>query len=1052
MPAAALRLRNMETGASRSAVTIASGDYRFEAVPPGPYELTAEAAGFKKVVVTPVRIDVGQIRRIDLKLDVGQLTEAVTVTDKAAPLNTESPALGEVIETAVVQQLPLNGREFLELGALLPGVESGNTKRGIIASKGVELSFGGARAQYNAYYVDGADSTDANANQLISSPSVDSIREFRIETNMYSAQYGRSGGAVVSVVTKSGTNSLHGTLYEYHRNRVFDALPHFYTGTRESSPRYLFNQYGGTLGGPVRRNKTFFFASYERFREVQPGQQTVSFAPTARERAGDLTQTINPYSNRAAVLRNPFDGTIIPGNVLPASLISKAGRTLMDLWPSPNATGDPFLNYKVFRGGRGNRKKYLARVDHSLSSKDTLSGTFNFGDFDSVMPGMNVYGDNNNLEHDRTMVLTWTRIVSNRVVNDLKFSHTWFDAGSELTLEDKNYATEWGIWNDSAVNGPPRVLLYTAGSRTFFFGGPAANIRYNKNLYAKDLLSVMAGKHTLSIGADLKHQKYDWLFQAAGNGGTFWFGLNDGGSLNISGSTFTDVLTGVPTQLALNMSDGTPSFLRRIMIGAFVQDDWKVARRLTINAGVRYDYESPFSEANGRLSTFNFDTAKILYAAGAPADLLAKMTFPFETGGPNRAYNTNAVNLAPRIGMAWRPFGDTRTVVRGGYGLFFTSESAYSTAYASWVTPFSGTYTYNGRAATIRESADHYVPVDVKPYKLDQMRYGAPSSYFVNPPYYPQGYMQQWNFTVARELLRGLVLETGYAGSKGTNLSGVGSLPTVSPATSAKVASGSGVSPTVRMKGFNSKYNSWQSKLTRRFANGFNLISAFTWGHTMNESSNEQSVENLFTDADTIGNFTERRYANADTDIRKRFTLTSGFQVPYGKGRKFGSRAPAAVRALLGDWDMQAILTLSDGVPFTVYNSSLRFPDRVCNGNLPADQRSESRWFDTSCFPTHTSQTVTRPDGTRVTAFVNGNSAPNVITGPGIFNFDLGIHKEVPLRERARLQFRFEGFNVLNRTNLLSPAANYFLNTPTGGAITQARDMRRLQLAAKIVF
>ena len=245
VPGASVVLRNIDTGISRSRIA-AAGDYRLDALTPGNYELTAEAAGFKKTVVSPLKVEVGQVQRLDIHFEIGQVSEAVTVSASTTPVNTENATLGEVIENTVVQQLPLNGREFLELGALLPGAESGNVKRGIIDSKGVTVGFGGARSQYNSYYVDGADSTDANANQLISSPSVDSIKEFRIETNMYAAQYGRSGGAVVSVVTKSGTNSIHGTLYEYHRNRALDAMPHFYTGTRAASPRYLFNQFGAT--------------------------------------------------------------------------------------------------------------------------------------------------------------------------------------------------------------------------------------------------------------------------------------------------------------------------------------------------------------------------------------------------------------------------------------------------------------------------------------------------------------------------------------------------------------------------------------------------------------------------------------------------------------------------------------------------------------------------------------------------------------------------------------------------------------------------------------
>jgi hypothetical protein len=602
IPNVKITVIQVETGWTRTTTTDDRGDYRVDFLPPGRYEVRAEGEGFKKTQITGLTVLVGQVLRVDIKMDVGTITEEITVTSGTATLNTETPALGEVVDEIKVADLPLNGREFIQLAALVPGAESGNPKTGAVSSKGFSISFNGARAGYTAYTVDGADSTAPLQNTLISSPALDAVKEFRVETNMYSVQYGRSGGAVINVVTKSGTNEFHGSVYEYHRNKALDALPVLFTGTRRDAPSYLFNQFGMTFGGPIRRNRTFFFSSYEGFRQKKAGQLMVTFAPTDKERRGDFTETINPYSGQPVVLRNPYTGQVIPDKVLPPELIHPVGKRLMELWPRPNYSGDPFLNLRLFRSGTYTQNKWLTRVDHTFSSQDSLSATFNFGDYDNVVPSYTVYGDRNALEHDRTFSLTYTHTFTPMLVNDLKVSHTWFLQGSRFVLRDKIYGREWGLSPEINKNrGSPRIRMYTIGNQQFIIGNEGDYLHRNRTFYVKDNLVWVKRSHTFLLGGDFRRQAYDWQFNSGQ--AQYAIGFNDGarGQENtywIAGSTFADLLMALPAITWVGLGEGDYMPLRRNAFSIYVQDEWKAMPRLTLTLGLRYDYEAPFSAAN----------------------------------------------------------------------------------------------------------------------------------------------------------------------------------------------------------------------------------------------------------------------------------------------------------------------------------------------------------------------------------------------------------------------------------------------------------------------
>jgi Carboxypeptidase regulatory-like domain len=1072
IPGVIVEAANVDTGVVHSTTSNSAGSYRISFLPPGSYTVSANCKGFRTTQVKGLTVTVGQLLIVDLSMVVGSATEEVNVSATATPLNLETASRGDVIDRQAILNLPLNGREWIQLSGLVPGAETGSVKTGTYTNKGIEVSFNGARDTYNSFYVDGADSTDPYHNTLISSPPLDAVQEFRVETNMYSAQFGRSGGAAITAVTKSGTNDFHGSLYEYYRDKALDALPPFATKPKSDLPAYLFNQFGGSVGGPIKKNKAFFFFAMEKFRQKTPGQLMVSFAPTAAEAAGDVRNTINPYTNQPVVLTDPFTGQVIPSGILPSNLINPVGKTLMDIWSQykPNYN-DPFLNLRLFRGSSNTQDKYLPRLDYNLNERNVIYGSFDWDAYNNGQVGNTPYGDQTYKEHDKTLSLTFTHTFTPSLVNDFKFSRTRFLEGTQYTLNDPNLAKTWGFYEPlNQGSGAPWSLMYTAGFQRFDIGFDGPLYHQSGTTYLRDNLAWVKGKHTIYFGGDFRRQTFGWSYDA---GHTHdYYGLYDGNpalaaNYGETGSTFTDLLTAMPNFVGIGTGNGDLMPFSRNSISGYIQDDWKVTSRLTLNLGIRWDYEAPFSIDNHRMLSLDFNTGLPRYCAGAPTDLLAIMNFKYEVGGPCRDHSPNYHDFSPRIGFALRPFNDNKTVLRGGYGLFYTSENAFNTTYGGWVQPFAGIfYWLPGRANwtqpanqpinPLLDGQQHFTPVSQEPYGLTYKQGASPGFFYPTVPDYPTGYVEQYNFTVARDLGWNTAMELGWAGSHGVNLNGPINLSYYSSTLLTKVDS---ANPQLgnfglRTKGFSSYFNSLQASLKKRMSHGVWFLASYTWGHALTDMSNDDVAQTLFTDVGITGDpIATRRVANADFDVRQRFTLSGIWALPFGRTKTFGSGWNPVVDQILGGWQVNSIITLQGGFPFTVYTSSLKFPDRICDGNLPASRRSATHWFDSSCFTTHTPTTITNPiTGLPEVVNTQGNAAPNVIFGPGTNNWDLGLEKNFKVTERVNLQFRGEFFNAFNHLNLQAPPGDYFFNMPSGEQITRAANNRDIQLALRLTF
>ena len=459
----------------------------------------------------------------------------------------------------------------------------------------------------------------------------------------------------------------------------------------------------------------------------------------------------------------------------------------MDLIPEANFD-DPVFNLRVFKSGRRSTDKYLIKLDHNFRDGSTLNGSYNYGVYDNTTPGLTEFADTNTYDYGKTLAVGYTRPLTNRLVSDTKFNYTWSDNGSKHAMSDKNYAAEYGFWVGTEkpdVMGFPRVQLYTVGNRFMTLGAPGPNMRDNHTMYLREDLVYVKGNHTFSFGGDYKAQDYGWLYDVA-MFGAYYIGYMEGGTASnnlnyrATGHVFGNLLTALSTYTNYSYGDSTYARSVRNATGLYFQDDWKVNDRLTLNLGLRYDYEPPFGSKDGKFMTINWETGMPSYSAKTDPALLQDLQYNFETGGPV-PYDSNKSNFAPRFGFADRPFNDNSAVIRGGYGIVYSSENLYTTGYGSFVAPFSGLFLWRTRAALQPDRINHLVPMDQEPYQLPLTSPTSPGNTWVNPRYYPTGYVQHWNLGFSRELGWGVVAEASYVGSKGTNLNGLGSLRSYDP-------------------------------------------------------------------------------------------------------------------------------------------------------------------------------------------------------------------------------------------------------------------------------
>jgi hypothetical protein len=1025
---AKVTLLNEGTGGERSIQSDAAGGYTFPLVAPGHYTVRVEMQGFKTASWKGLEVQVAQLVTRDVRLDVGDTTTTVEIAATAPVLEQRSAELGQVIGSREVVELPLNGRNFLDLAKLVPGVaELGTTTQ----SNG--LAINGQRANQIGFYFDGIDTRTETSGKPAYSPSIEAIQEFKIMQNDFAAEYGRSP-AGINLTLKSGTNNIHGALFEFLRNDRLDARSFF-------SPRVdplRRNQFGAVVSGPVIHNRTFFMANYEGLR-TRRATTLFRAVPTAQQREGNFAggagifdpATFSATSNS----RQPF-----PGSVIPRTRFGVMGNSALKYYPAPNTPLSGGFNYVVSASGQSDANQFHTRGDHQLSTRDLLFGRFSYSKGQGISPsGLPLTGGLQNTKA-ASITIQESHTFNPSKVNQLRLAWTYFKDRGGFPLADRNLAAEeFGLLNltpSADAYGLPQISvagLTTIGANAFQPSGPRENI-----FSLGDDLSWISGKHSMKFGFDGRYYRPAALVQQTPNSIlTFENRFTNQPGLAGSGHSVADLVLGLPftgraTQFA--ESNGWVS-LKYYYSGLYFQDEIRLTPKLTANLGLRYEYQTPYYERFGDLAIFDLQGSRF-----QKLDEDIK-----ELHRPDRN------NFAPRLGLAYSL--TPKTVIRAGFGVFYGQPrgSEFSSFQLSPPFVIDSTLTSNpntpdlvGRLfprVTVRDNSGRILLApNVNVFSLD-------SNFRTN-------YTWQWNFGIQRELRNGLLLETAYAGNAAHKLTGR-DLPNQAtldpdPARPTSVLSRR-PNPNIGDVSYvssldNSNYHGLNAKLNQRFASGMSMLVAYTYSKVMGVGGA------LFGDQSRQQDARNRRaeYAALEFNQTQRLTAAWIYELPFGRGRRLAANVHGVGSVLVSGWSLQGAYTVHSGFPLTPSSSvssnvgrqDVNRADRMCDGNLPGGSRTLNRWFDTSCFVNH-------PFGRF------GNSGNGVIIGPGLNNFDFTIMKNtaipVPGREPVTAQLRAEFFNGFNHPSFGDP--NMTAQTAQFGVIRSTRiNGREIQLALKLLF
>lgn len=1072
---AGVKVTIVEVATNRQQTFTTGGDGRYSSGPlrVGEYRIEAELAGFKRLVHQNIQLHVQETAAVNLQMDLGTLNQEVTVQAVTELVRTEDASQGSVIEERRVKDLPLNGRDYLQLSLLsegtLPPPGQGRTASGTndgVGSRAGGFSAGGQRTTDNNYLLDGFDnntddtSFDTNQAEVIK-PSVDAIQEFKVQTNAYSAEFGRAAGGVVNLTMKSGTNLFHGTAYDFLRNEKLDAR-NFFDPARK--PPFKRNDYGFTFGGPVIKDKAFFFFAWETLkrRESATVNNTI---PTLAMRQGDFSALNVPIYDPSTYDPATKTRQVFPGNIIPANRIDPIAQQFMNLYPNPQ-NGRLSQNFIFNPPNQEDVGRINTREDFQLSPQNQLAWIFNTETDDipaSTSLPAPAFGGNTRTTgvQGYGTGLTWTDVVSPGLVTSTKagwFKDEFLINFSPEALALGNLAAKIGLQT------PPSNLnvTYPNVNVSGFTGLGAGNFEPvwsdGQNRQIKNDTSWIKGSHTMKFGAEAQ-----WIqtnnVNARNEGGTFSFsGRYTRNSLtNAGGSPVADFLLGQVDSSTYSTSTRVEA--RAILLGGYFQDDWKVSRRFTLNLGLRYEFLRPFEDKYNKLANVDLDTDPL-----HPQLVLESQV------GQSSFIQANPFNFQPRVGLAYQLLPD-KVVIRAGYGIYspFQRFSPFGDSSSMVVNPpFNVAVSTSSDGITAASLLKNGIPVDqlalqnAKSVSLASLQRDQPHSY-----------SQQWNTNVQYEFARNWMFQVGYFGDRGVHLANLldtnyvtslgpgninqrrrfGSIfiPVSIPGQAGPV-SGVVISPLgsiLRQENTgNTIFNSMQAKIEHRFSGGFTILASWIWSKGLGDirglspegaapGSTYQNPANLRQ---------ERGYL--DTQVAHSFVLSEIWDLPYGHGRQFGANVNRVVNAVLGDWSLGGILTLTTGRPFNVtVNGDPANSGQTDRANLvgdpyavPGGQRV-AEFFNTAAFAPNAPYTY-------------GNLGRNAMIGPGFENLDCSLMKEAkPFTVKDKpvgLQFRWEVFNILNHPNFGFPGST--LGTPTFGQLTYANTGRKMQAGLKFIF
>jgi len=1041
LPGATIVVEHVETGKKITAISNSAGEYLLPQLAVGVYSLTAGAANFKQSSVPRLEIHASDRLRRDFTLQLGDFNEVVTVEASSEGVPLGSAEIKDVIRRQQLVDLPLKGRQFLDLAMLSQGVvrPPGGTRGDAMQQAGNLVNVLGQRSGHNLYLMDGVAITDEHFNNMVIAPSVDAIEEFNIEKTSYAPEFGGKSGAVINVVSKSGSNNLHGSLFEFVRNDVFDAK-NFFDSAASPIPPFRQNQFGGSLGGPVRKNRTFFFLSYEGQRIRKSLTQTFS-VPTAAMRAGDFSGLPAIYDPTGGA-----NGQRLPlvNNQIPVTRLDSVAGALLGRIPLPNLSGVA-QNLRATGNQRTNANQYSTRLDHQFSEKDTAYARVSLFDArqadpfgSSVLQESLLPGFSRNLStHAINGVAGWTHVFNASLMNEARFGFLTVAGGQTSPNAGNNFAAQTGL---QGVTTNPLDLGYpqvSFGGQFTTMGDPALfTFRRNRDLELYDNVTWHTGRHTIKFGGYAMHYN---LRPVNPNGarGVFSFTPRWTSSApgSADGNAFADFLFGYPTTAQAGLGragmDATTSW------GHFyLQDNWQITPNFKLDAGIRYEYNQNMTEADNRIAAIDTTVAGGRFVvAGSDLGGVSATPVPFVTasaaGWNNSLLVSKPVRLAPRGGFAWNLPGSLKTVIRAGFGIY-ANQAAYSiVTNLAQNLPFFVAKTVN--------SAVTLSPTFTTQNALTTNTAGAIGGSNLDHNFKIE-YNEVWNFNLERELTSSTLLSLAYIGSHTVHADSATVLNVPLPG-SGDIAARRSIPQLsqigdIRWDGWAS-YHAFTLGGKRRFTKGLMFDANWTWSHSIDDASDPGATLNETNLPQNVHNLAGEK-ASSSFDHRHRVVVSFIYELPLT------SRPDGWMNTVLGQWQAGGNFTAQSGAPFTVNVASDQAnigagPAQRPNisGNPNGGPRNPQQWFDTSVFSLPALYTF-------------GNAPRNAVIGPGLQEFDLSLQKNFRVTETAKLQFRAEAYNLFNHANFNIP--NRIAFTPNFGRISSAQDSRQLQLALKLVF
>lgn len=1041
-----------ETSTNRVLTTASAPDtgaWSFAVLPPGDYILEVVKDGFKPIKQN-VTLQVAQVANVNFVVEPGEVSQQVVVTADAALVDSASSDIGTTVQSKQIEDLPLNGRNFTQLATLIPGVSRGvpgnvATGQGNNAetfrygtSSGASLVVNGARPQANNFTLDGLDNNESLVNTIVFFPSAEAIEEFKVQTNVAPAEFGRAGGAIVNTTLKSGSNEIHGSAFEFIRNSWMDARPSF---APTLSP-FRRNQFGGAIGAPIIKDKLFVFGDYQGFRQETPVGVDQESVPTALMRQGNFSELLSPSVSglsQPIAIKNLQTNAPFSGNMIPASLQNPVGLKYLNAYPMPNVKGRVEQNYIMQREQTQNFDDFDIRGDWNATSNDRVflrtSYAHDKENTSTDLPGLPAgYGSGDQFTYAHGGAVGFTHIFSPNLFNDLRLGFQRTELGYLPPYGNVPLSAQLGIPN---ANTSPLLgggALIGGNNNQLEYTGDYGTYTVPENTYqVADSLSWAKGNHMIKFGTNLIRREVNLFRPEAGKG---YFDLwGDGVGPGSTGYETADILAGFVNNYQIGAQTGMFG-TRSWENSFFVQDDWRFNRRLTLNLGFRDEILTNPTEVAGRQSNFDLASGAIVVA----------------TGNRDALVNNNYHNFAPRVGFAYDLDGKGTTVVRGGFGMFYFLDRGGVSNQLAQNAPFSGISQYNytdGYRITLSgqapsNSMNWMAATGALPAAgFQNLNLADPVNLSMSAikPDNATSQMYEWNIQVQHQLPQNILVSAGYVGAAGRHLMEVYNIAEqlFNEPAGDHLYPGMG-SVNVQDARGNSMYHSLQLEASRRFNNGLQFTGSYTFSKTIDDGSgafgaNEQLFQSLRLDRGL-----------ADTDVRNRFIFSGVYELPIGQGKKYFSGMSKLADYFIGGWQLNTIVTVQSGLPFTLTtpgSPSDGRPDEIAQ--IETHPGNTQQYFTISSVrpaPTNSSGVLLR----------QGTLGRNTLIGPGIRSGDVGMSKTIPLRERFKLMIRAEAFNLTNHPQYQNP--NTDITSANFGQITSTLQSseRQLQGVVRLMF